>query len=90
MPIGKRRIDTSELNGVLKLEEISKLPPPAVRGHDLRINYITQVNTEPPVFAFFSNFPEEIPSAYKRFLERALRKHFGFEGVTVSFVFRRK
>ncbi len=85
----QKRIDTSELNGVL-LEEISKTPPPAVRGHDLRINYITQVNTEPPVFAFFSNFPEEIPSAYKRFLERALRKHFGFEGVTVSFVFRRK
>ncbi len=85
----KKRIDTSELNGVL-LEEISRTPPPGVRGHDLRINYITQVNTEPPVFAFFSNFPDEIPSAYKRFLERALRKHFGFEGVTVSFVFRKK
>jgi GTP-binding protein len=85
----KKRIATNELNGTL-LEEISKTPPPAVRGHDLRINYITQVNTEPPVFAFFSNFPEEIPSAYKRFLERALRKHFGFEGVTVSFVFRKK
>jgi GTP-binding protein len=85
----KKRISTNELNGVL-LEEISKTPPPGVRGHDLHINYITQVNTEPPVFAFFSNFPEEIPSAYKRFLERALRNHFGFEGVTVSFVFRRK
>jgi GTPase len=85
----QKRISTNELNGVL-LEEISKTPPPAVRGHDLRINYITQVKIEPPVFAFFSNFPEEIPSAYKRFLERALRKHFGFEGVTVSFVFRKK
>ena len=85
----RKRISTNELNGTL-LEEISKTPPPAVRGHDLRINYITQVKIEPPVFAFFSNFPEEIPSAYKRFLERALRKHFGFEGVTVSFVFRKK
>lgn len=85
----KKRIGTNELNGAL-LEEIEKTPPPAVRGHDLRINYITQVKTEPPVFAFFSNFPDEIPSSYKRFLERTLRKHFGFEGVTVSFIFRRK
>ncbi len=85
----KKRIGTNELNGAL-LAEIEKTPPPNVRGHDLRINYITQVKTEPPVFAFFSNFPDEIPSAYKRFLERTLRKHFGFEGVTVSFIFRRK
>ena len=85
----KKRIPTAELNGVL-LEEISKIAPPAVRGHDLRINYITQVKTEPPVFALFANFPEEIPSSYKRYLERTLRKLFGFEGVTISFVFRRK
>ena len=85
----KKRVSTNELNGTL-LEEIERTPPPAVRGHDLRINYITQVKTEPPVFAFFSNFPDEIPSSYKRFLERVLRKHFGFVGVTVSFVFRRK
>ena len=85
----KKRISTNELNGAL-LEEIAKLPPSAVRGHDLRINYITQVKVEPPVFAFFSNFPEEIPDSYKRFLERTLRKLFGFEGVTISFVFRRK
>ncbi len=85
----KKRIPTRELNDTL-LEDIAETPPPAVRGHDLRINYITQVKTEPPVFAFFTNFPEEIPSSYKRFLERTLRKLFGFDGVTVSFVFRRK
>ena len=48
----KKRIGTNALNGAL-LEEIGKTPPPNVRGHDLRINYITQVKTEPPVFAFF-------------------------------------
>ena len=85
----KRRIGTAELNGAF-LEEVSKVSPPAVRGHDLRINYVTQVKTEPPVFAFFTNFPEEIPSSYKRYLERTLRKLFSFEGVTISFVFRRK
>lgn len=85
----KKRIDTSDLNGAL-LEVIERTPPPNVRGHDLRINYITQVKTEPPVFAFFSNFPEEIPDSYKRFLENTLRKKYDFEGVPVSFIFRKK
>lgn len=84
-----KRIPTGELNGAL-LEEIEKTPPPNVRGHDLRINYITQVKVAPPVFAFFSNHPDEIPESYKRFLERNLRKHYGFDGVPISLIFRRK
>ena len=83
------RISTSELNGVL-LNELSNTPPPAVRGRDLRINYITQVGTEPPVFAFFCNFPTDIPVAYKRFMERTLRKCYDFEGTPISFIFRKK
>lgn len=85
----QRRISTSELNGVL-LEEIEKTPPPSVSGRDLRINYITQVGTQPPVFAFFSNHPELIPDSYKRFLERKMRDTFELEGVPVSFLFKRK
>jgi GTPase len=85
----RKRISTNELNSTL-LEAIEKTPPPNVRGYDLRINYITQVNTEPPVFAFFSNFPDLIPEAYKRFLENKLRDIYGFEGVPISFIFRKK
>jgi len=48
------RITTHKLNEIL-LAEFEKTPPPAVKGRDLRINYITQVSTEPPVFAFFCN-----------------------------------
>ncbi len=85
----KTRIATSDLNDRL-LEEIEKTPPPAVSARDLRINYITQVGTEPPVFAFFSNHPELIPDSYKRFLERKLRDIYEFEGTPVSFLFKRK
>lgn len=85
----QKRISTSDLNEVL-LEEITKTPPPAVSARDLRINYITQVGTQPPVFAFFSNHPELIPDSYKRFLERKLRDTYDFEGVPVSFIFKRK
>lgn len=83
------RISTSVLNGEL-LDELSKTPPPAVRGRDLRINYITQVGIEPPLFAFFCNFPQEIPVSYKRYMERTLRKCYDFSGTPVSFIFRKK
>ncbi len=83
------RIPTSQLNQAL-LEDISRTPPPNVRGHDLRINFITQALVAPPTFVFFSNFPQEIPDAYKRFLERKLREHYDLDGVPVSFLFRKK
>jgi len=85
----QRRIPTHEVNEVL-IEMLEKTPPPSIRGRDLRINYVTQVKTEPPVFAFFLNFPELLPDSYKRFIERQLRKLYDFEGVPMSFVFRKK
>ncbi|MEJ5244314.1 MAG: ribosome biogenesis GTPase Der [Bacteroidota bacterium] len=85
----KTRIKTSELNATL-LPFFEKTPPPAVKGFDLRINYVTQVGTEPPVFAFFLNHPHLLPDSYKRFMERILRENFNFDGTPISFVFRRK
>lgn len=83
------RISTSKLNDAL-LEDISKTPPPSVSGRDLRINYITQAGVAPPLFVFFSNHPDLIPEAYKRFLENKLRDHLDLTGVPISFLFRRK
>lgn len=83
------RVPTHQLNETI-LPELDRTPPPSVRGFDLRINYITQVGMNPPVFAFFSNQPKLIPDSYKRYMERAVRKHFDFEGTPISFVFRRK
>lgn len=83
------RISTGKLNREL-LDVLEKTPPPAVNGRDLRINYITQVNTEPPVFAFFCNHPKLIPENYKRFIEHSLRKLYDFEGTPISLVFRNK
>lgn len=83
------RISTGQLNKVI-LPLLEATPPPSIQGRDLRINYITQVKTEPPVFAFFCNFPQLIPEAYKRFMERIFRENFDFEGTPISFVFRKK
>lgn len=83
------RVSTSELNDYL-LPIIERTPPPSSRGLDMRINYITQVNTEPPVFAMFLNHPQYLKNEYKRFLERKLREGFDFEGTPISLLFRSK
>ncbi|MEJ5285616.1 MAG: GTP-binding protein EngA [Candidatus Kapaibacterium sp.] len=83
------RIPTAQLNRDI-LPELEKVPPPSVKGKDLRINYITQTRTEPPVFVFFSNFPDLIPDSYKRFIEKIFREKYNFEGTPISFVFRKK
>jgi GTP-binding protein len=84
-----KRISTSELNKVL-LPVIEKTPPPAMRGKYIQIKYITQIKTAPPVIGFFCNRPADISDSYRKFLERSIRTHFGFEGVPLKLTFRRK
>jgi GTPase len=84
-----RRIPTNKLNLAI-LPEIERKPPSSSSGKELKINYVTQTRTGPPLFAFFSNDPLKIKTDYRRFLENRLRDHFGFEGVPISLVFRKK
>ena len=85
----RRRISTSKLNDTL-LPEIQKTPPPAYRGHYIKIKYITQLHTSAPSFAFFCNHPKQVKEAYRRFMINRLRSHFNFEGVPVKVFFRKK
>lgn len=84
-----KKVTTSELNEVM-LKEIEHYPPPAVRGKYMKIKYITQLPTPSPTFAFFCNYPKDIKESYERFLTNRIRTHFGFEGVNVKVVFRKK
>ena len=84
-----KRIGTSELNKAL-LADIFHYPPSTKTGKDVRLNYVTQVKTLPPVFTFFANEPDLISTSYKRFLENKIREHWGFVGVPLSLQFRRK
>ncbi len=85
----QKRVQTSEINDYF-LPLIKENTPPATKGKDIKINYIAQVNAEPPVFAFYSNFPDLITESYKRFLENKLRDKYGFIGVPISLSFRKK
>lgn len=84
-----KRVKTSELNEHL-LNEIRLNPPQSMRGKEIKINYITQLRSSPPVFAFFVNDPDGIAENYKKFLEKKLRDRFGFKGVPIGMVFRKK
>jgi GTPase len=85
----RKKISTSKLNDVM-LKEIEAYPPPAVKGKYIKIKYVTQLPTHNPTFAFFCNLPQYIRESYTRFLENKLRKNFGFEGVPLNVVYRKK
>ena len=63
---------------------------PVVRGHSVKIKYVTQLPTKVPSFAFFCNFPDDIKQPYKNYLENQLRENFSFTGVPVRLFFRSK
>ena len=85
----KRKIATSQLNEVM-LKAIESYRPPVVRGNTVKIKYISQLPTVVPSFAFFSNYPEEIKTPYKNYLENKLRENWNFTGVPVRIFFRKK
>jgi GTP-binding protein len=84
-----REIKTSVLNAKLN-KIIGEFPPRSRSRKEVKINYITQLKTSPPVFGFFTNLPSEIEENYKRFLESKVRVQFGFTGVPLTLVFKRK
>ena len=84
-----KRIATSELNDVLG-PDIVALPPKSRSGKEIKIKYISQVKTKPPVFAFFCNEPTMVDDGYRRYLENKIRSHFGFTGVPVLLSFKQK
>ncbi len=84
-----KRISTSELNDRLGAD-IKMFPPRSRSGKEIKINYITQVDVKPPVFAFFCNEPKLIDDNYKRYLENKIRGYFTFSGVPVVLAFKKK
>ncbi|MBY0534489.1 MAG: ribosome biogenesis GTPase Der [Chitinophagaceae bacterium] len=85
----QRKVGTSELNDIM-LKAIESYHPPVVRGHPIKIKYVTQLPTHVPSFAFFCNFPDDVKQPYKNYLENQLRAKFNFTGVPVRLFFRKK
>jgi len=84
-----KKVPTSKLNEVM-LKAIEAYHPPVVRGNPIRIKFVTQLPTVVPSFAFFCNFPDDIKTPYRNYLENQLRENFNFTGVPVRIFFRKK
>lgn len=84
-----RKIATSTLNEVM-LKAVENYHAPVVRGHSIKIKFVTQLPTPVPSFAFFTNFPDDIKMPYKNYLENQLRANFDFKGVPIRIFFRKK
>jgi GTPase len=83
----KKRIPTRKLNDVL-LPIFAQTPPPSIRGNLVRLKHVTQVGGSSPTFVIFTNQPTSIKPAYRRFIEKRIREHFGFEGCPINILFR--
>ncbi len=85
----QRKINTKELNDFFQ-KVIDRTPPPATYGKYIRIKYVSQVKSAPPLIVFFCNEPKLVTEEYKRFLENQFRSKYNFEGVPISIKFRKK
>ncbi len=85
----KKKISTSQMNTFIE-RILKEKALPVKRGKQLKIQYALQVKSNPPVFKFFMNNPQELPPNYRRFIENKIREHFNFEGVPITMVFRQK
>ena len=85
----EKRVSSPDLNRLIESLN-AKTQHPAVKGKRVRILYGAQTGIKPPKFTFFSNFPDLMQESYKRYLENQIREKFGFSGVPLSFLFKKK
>ena len=86
--VWNRRVTTADLNRWLATVQ-ERHPPPLVAGRQLRLRYVTQVNTRPPSFALFTSKPGELPVSYRRYLVNALRQDFDLPGTPIRMMLRK-
>jgi len=83
----RKRVPTSELNAIIR-GALARRPPTIPGKKRLKLLYVTQARTEPPTFVFFVNDADLVSSTYKRYLENAIRRQFGYKGAGLRMVFR--
>jgi GTP-binding protein len=85
----QQKITTSKLNEVMQ-KAMESYHAPVVRGHAVKIKFVTQLPTVVPSFAFFCNYPNDIKTPYRNYLENQLRENFELTGVPIRIFFRKK
>jgi len=83
------RMPTPALNQLLR-EAVATRPPAMHRGRRLKLLYATQASSPNPTVVLFVNDPELLHFSYERYLENRIRAVFGFAGVRLRIVARRR
>ena len=80
----RKRITTPELNRWLK-RTLDAHPPAGLKGRTPKLNYIAQeADNTVPAFKIFGSQTGFVHWSYRRYMERALREAYGFEGTPVQ------
>ena len=85
----RERIPTPELNRFLA-ETVQAKQPPAVRGHRLKMLFMTQSGTRPPRFAISVNSRTRVTRDYAYFLENRMRARYSMDGVPLIIDFNER
>jgi GTP-binding protein len=80
---------TGRLNRILK-QALFRKNPPVTKGHFLKIYYVTQTGTKPPVLTFFANYPGLFPEHYRRFLENFFRQALNIPNTPIKILLRER
>ncbi|MBR4422402.1 MAG: ribosome biogenesis GTPase Der [Erysipelotrichaceae bacterium] len=83
------RIKTNVLNEVIMDAQLAN-PAKPHNGKRLKIYYASQVSTAPCTIILFVNDPKLMHFSYERYIENKLREAFGFEGVPIDIICRKK
>jgi GTP-binding protein len=83
------RVPTPALNDLIR-RAVDEHPPRYDKGRKLRVLYATQAATPAPTFVLFVNDPQLLHFSYARYLENRVRAVFGFNGVPLRILARRR
>ncbi len=85
----RRRIPTAALNKLIR-RAVEDNPPPVRKGKQFKVLYAAQGKERTPTIVLFVNDPELSHFSYRRYLENQVRAAFGFEGVPLRILMRKR
>ncbi|GGR14726.1 GTPase Der [Deinococcus ruber] len=85
----KARVPTAELNRWLGVW-LMKQRVPNFQGRNLKMYFMTQVETSPPTFAIFCNRDDYVTRAYEGFLMNRIREDLDLAGIPVRLKWKQK
>lgn len=82
-------LPTAGLNKALA-EILYRVSPPSVQGKELKVRYVTQTGTAPPILTIFTNSKFPPPDNYHRYLKNRLRQAYDLEGSPLILKYRKE